>query len=51
MSNECFVGIDISQKELVVAFGGEETSPVETWPYTEDKVQTLIQVLKERQPH
>jgi transposase len=50
MSNECFVGIDISQKELVVAFGGEETSPVETWPYTEDKVQTLIQVLKERQP-
>ncbi len=50
MSNECFVGIDISQKELVVAFGGEETSPVETWPYTETQVQALIQGLKERQP-
>ncbi|MFN3742938.1 MAG: IS110 family transposase [Anaerolineales bacterium] len=50
MSGERFIGIDISKKELVVAFGGEETSLVETLPYTEETVQQLIRRLQKQPP-
>lgn len=50
MSSEHFVGIDISKRELVVAFGGEETAAVEALPYTEGSVQALLRRLKEQQP-
>lgn len=49
MSSE-FIGIDISKKELVIAFGGEETSPVETLPYTIEKVEALIQRFQALRP-
>lgn len=50
MLSESFVGIDISKKELVIAFGAEETAPVETLPYTEPSMQALVQRLKEQKP-
>lgn len=45
-----FIGIDISKKELVIAFGEEDTSPVETLPYTTDTVEALIPRFKALRP-
>ncbi len=50
MSEELFVGIDISKHKLDIALGDDKQSPVESIDYTSEQVNRLVERLQAMQP-